>query len=103
MVSADTGLLKAPFDGLIKENQPVLRQAIKEWLLLKESPGTEQLPDWEEVRKGHGRLEKRRLWIVPCEPDMEAYLEELGWPGVQRCGWIDMEAKDSSGQGHLGG
>ncbi|HEY65772.1 MAG TPA: hypothetical protein G4O02_14500 [Caldilineae bacterium] len=40
--------------------------------------------------KGHGRLEVRRLWMVPCEADMEKYLEEtFGWPGVQWCGWIE--------------
>lgn len=74
---------------MIKENRPVLRQAIEEWLLLKKPHGTEQPADWEEITKGHGRLEKRRLWIVPCEPDMKTYLEARGWPGVQWCGWIE--------------
>lgn len=81
---------------MIKENQPVLRQAVEEWLLFKEPKGTERPPDWEGVTKGHGRLEKRRLWIVPCEPDMEAYLRELGWPHVQWCGWIERKREELS-------
>lgn len=84
---------------MIKGNQPVLRQAIEEWLLLKKPEGTGRPPDWEEVTKGHGRFERRRLWIVPCEADMQTYLEELGWPGVQWCGWIERRREVlSSGQ-----
>ncbi len=49
----------------------------------------ESRPDWEETEKGHGRIETRRVWIVPCGADMGAYLREaFGWPGVQWCGWI---------------
>ncbi|MCD6290088.1 MAG: hypothetical protein J7M34_06250 [Anaerolineae bacterium] len=52
--------------------------------------GSSSLPDWQKVDKGHGRLELRRLWIVPCEADMQAYLEgTFGWPKVQWCGWIE--------------
>jgi len=66
-----------------------LKRAIEEWLLLRRPAGMQSPPDWEEVEKGHGRLEERRLWIEPCEADMQEYLEEsFAWPGVQWCGWI---------------
>jgi len=71
-----------------------LKQALEEWMLFYREGGRSCPPDWEEVDKGHGRLERRRLWIVPCEEDMQAYLEEtFGWPGVQWCGWIERQRR----------
>lgn len=35
--------------------------------------------------------------MVPCEADMERYLEEtFGWPGVQWCGWIERQRRELS-------
>lgn len=48
-----------------------------------------EVAHWVEVVKGHGRIERREVWMMPCETDMQAYLQdELGWPGVQWCGRI---------------
>lgn len=74
---------------MIKGDQPQLKAALEAYLRLVRPQGMESPADWCQVEKGHGRLEERALWIVPCEPDMQAYLEEaFGWPEVQWCGWI---------------
>lgn len=79
---------------MIKGNQPELKLAIEEWLLLRRPAGLQTPPDWEEIEKGHGRLEKRRLWLEPCDAEMQRYLlESFGWPGVQWCGWIARRRK----------
>lgn len=50
---------------------------------------TERLPHWEQTRRRHGRLERRRVWMARCPEDLSAYLErEFGWVGVQWVGWI---------------
>lgn len=83
---------------MIKEDQPQLREAVEEWIVFCRRERACVPPDWKEVDKGHGRLEVRRLWIVPCEADMEAYLAEtFGWPGVQWCGWIERWRRSLSG------
>lgn len=41
-----------------------------------------------ENNKGHGRQERRELWIVESA-ELGAYLEEeFGWPGLRWCGRI---------------
>jgi hypothetical protein len=41
-----------------------------------------------QVDKGHGRIERRELWVVPAG-EMEPYLaEEFGWPAVKLMGQI---------------
>lgn len=45
-------------------------------------------PDYTEVDKGHGRVERRELWAVEAGP-LGAYLvQEYGWPGVRQVGWV---------------
>ncbi len=45
-------------------------------------------PDAVAVDKGHGRLERRELWLVEAQ-ELGRYLEqELHWPGVRACGLI---------------
>ena len=45
-------------------------------------------PDEVEVSKGHGRLEKRELWLVESG-ELGQYLEqEYAWPGLRWCGRI---------------
>ncbi|MFN3741974.1 MAG: hypothetical protein ACK4VW_04820, partial [Anaerolineales bacterium] len=62
---------------------------MENWLLFQRPQATASRPDWEKTEKKHGRLEVRKLWLVPCDEDMQAYLQsEFGWPGVQACGWI---------------
>ena len=58
--------------------------------MLKLAPeGLSRPPDWEETVKGHGRIDKRAVWLFACEEAMQTYLaEEFGWPGAQWCGWI---------------
>lgn len=72
---------------MIKGNQPALQAAIEGWVTYQMARGKGQR--WRQLEKGHGRLEEREVWLVPCEADMQAYLaRELGWVGVQWCGYI---------------
>ncbi len=73
----------------MKNNQPELKAALEDWLRFSLPGGLAAPPDWQKVTKGHGRLEERRLWMAPCEQDMQAYLAtEFDWPQAQWCGWI---------------
>lgn len=75
---------------MVKGDQPELKAALEDWLSCLRPQGQASPPDWQQVEGGHGRLEERRLWIAPCEEDMQAYLERyFGWPKVQWCGWIE--------------
>jgi hypothetical protein len=50
--------------------------------------GDQRLPDDVQVNKGHGRLERRELWVVPAQ-ELGDYLEQdFDWPGVRLCGLI---------------
>jgi len=41
-----------------------------------------------QINKGHGRLEKRELWLVDS-PEVGQYLAAyFDWPGLKCCGWI---------------
>jgi hypothetical protein len=111
VIRADVGLLRAPlvqegvekgggYIGLIKvlnrlstgikeikDDQPELRQAMVAWM----GPPTARPADWGVVSQGHGRLERRALWLWPCG-DRGHYLEErFVWPGAQWCGWIERQ------------
>lgn len=100
VVSADAAILRAPFAqkvvekgggyiGLVKANQPALREALEEWVNFWSQQRGKKASHWVEVTKGHGRIEQREVWIVPCEADMQAYVRDyFGWPGVQWCGRI---------------
>ncbi len=72
---------------MIKQNQPVLRQALVEWVEEQLERGKGQR--WQQNAKGHGRIEQREVWLVPCEEEIQAYLaQQFGWGGVQWCGYI---------------
>ena len=44
--------------------------------------------DFVEWDKGHGRVERRAVWVVEAG-ELGPYLErELRWPGVRQVGWI---------------
>lgn len=61
-------------------------EAIGLWL---QGQGVLERPaDIGEMRKGHGRLEIRELWLEESS-ELGAYLEaEYGWPGLKFCGLI---------------
>ena len=64
-----------------------MKEALETWI--EDVLGQEAPPHWEETEKGHGRIEQRAVWIVPCDAAMQQYLvQEWGWPGVQWCGYI---------------
>lgn len=73
--------------GLVKTNQPGLKETLALWI--EDVLGPAPSPHWEESEKGHGRIEQRAVWIVPCDAAMQQYLaQEWGWPRVQWCGYI---------------
>lgn len=84
---AEGGGKRGAYIGLIKENQPALKEAVEIWIKGTLDPNSP--PHWQETGKGHGRMEQRCLWMVGCDEAMQAYLaQEWGWPGVQWCGYI---------------
>lgn len=56
---------------------------------MEDALGPDAPPHWEGTEKGHGRIEERALWMVPCPAAMQQYLaQEWGWPGAQWGGYI---------------
>ena len=50
--------------------------------------GDRRPPDHVQVNKGHGRIERREVWVVPAG-ELSAYLEqEYDWPAVRLCGLV---------------
>jgi hypothetical protein len=59
---------------------------IEEWVQHAGVPN--RPPDHVQVNKGHGRLERRELWVV-AGGELSAYLEqEYGWPQMRCVGQI---------------
>lgn len=74
-----------------------MKQALESYLLFHRPLTSASQPDWQKTEKGHGRLEMRKLWLVACDPEMQAYLRnEFAWPSVQYCGWIERQRKNLS-------
>jgi predicted transposase YbfD/YdcC len=73
---------KADYIVAVKDNQPTLAQAIKEWFAAAEA-GTLDRPFWQDIDtdKGHGRLETRRCVAT----NDVAWLREMQqeWRGLQ--------------------
>jgi predicted transposase YbfD/YdcC len=73
---------KAHYIVAVKDNQPTLAQAIKEWFVAADA-GTLDRPFWQDVDtdKGHGRLETRRCVVT----NDVAWLREMKqeWRGLQ--------------------
>lgn len=50
--------------------------------------GDQRKPDDIQINKGHGRIERRELWVTPAQ-ELGDYLEQdFDWPGVRFCGLI---------------
>lgn len=71
--------------GLLKGNHGEVTSAIAYWLEVQLGPAP---PDYVEITKRHGRVEKREYWWT-ASAELEAYLaREYGWVGVQLCGRV---------------
>jgi predicted transposase YbfD/YdcC len=78
----------------VKDNQPKLHEAIREYFAIAEAEGFRNLePDVSQtLDKGHGRLETRRCTVVAAP----AYLEELAhWKDVRAL--VKIEARRELG------
>jgi len=54
----------------------------------------ERPPDAQEVIKGHGRLDIRRLWVVPLDETWRTYCEkEVSWPQAQYAGVVERKRR----------
>lgn len=75
--------------GLVKENEREVKEALDVWIESRwEASGGRRPADWVEVEKGHGRLERREIWVEPAE-ELGEYLErEWGWVGLTCCGRV---------------
>jgi hypothetical protein len=59
---------------------------VSEWV--EAHGGDRRRPDHVQVNKGHGRIERRELWVTPAQ-ELGDYLEQdFDWPGVRLCGLI---------------
>jgi hypothetical protein len=59
---------------------------VNEWV--EAHGGDRRRPDHVQVNKGHGRIERRELWVTPAQ-ELGDYLEhDFDWPGVRLCGLI---------------
>ena len=71
--------------GLLKGNHGEVTSAVAYWLEVQ--LGTAP-PDYVEMDKRHGRVEKREYWWT-ASAELEAYLaQEYGWEGVRLCGRV---------------
>ncbi len=72
--------------GFIKENHGELKEALRAWIEMQ--GGDRRAADHVQIDKGHGRLERREVWVVAAG-ELGAYLEqEYDWPAVQWCGLV---------------
>ena len=74
----------------MKANHPSLREALAKWIeVWPQQKRGNAVAHWVEETKGHGRIERREVWMVPCEAEMREYVHDyFGWPGLQWCGRI---------------
>ena len=67
----------------IKKNHPTHRSVIA---AIMDDVARTQQPGFEQVEKGHGRLEIRRCWATE---DLSLFLERDKWPGIRSLARID--------------
>lgn len=74
----------------LKENQPLLHEAVEDYFTLAKSNEFKGIPhDYcEETNKGHGRLETRRYWI--CE-GLSTLPSPERWAGLRSIGMVERE------------
>lgn len=74
--------------GILKENHREVKEAVEVWIEDRRLAAGEVPPDAVQVDKGHGRIERRAVWVVDSR-ELGPYLEaEYGWRGVQLTGYI---------------
>ena len=84
--------------GILKGNHPQLLDAIQEWIRDQREDAGVRNPDFVEWDKGHGRIEKREIWLVDAE-EMEEYVQDVfGWKGLRLCGYVRRYRMRSDGE-----
>ena len=84
--------------GILKGNHPQLLDAIQEWIRDQREDAGVRNPDFVEWEKGHGRIEKREIWLVDAE-EMEGYVHDVfGWKGLRLCGYLRRYRMRSDGE-----
>lgn len=79
----------------LKANQPQLHQEVVE--LFAEAQATDFAgiahETYATLEKGHGRIERRRYWLI-TDPDYLAWLNEAGtWPELGSVGMVEAERR----------
>lgn len=70
----------------MKGNHGALHELVADWLQV--AGVNERPPDHVKSNKGHGRVERREVWVVPAG-ELGTYLEaDYDWPSVQWMGQI---------------
>jgi len=79
--------------GWIKAgSQPTTYEALA--ACFPETPGCGTWRKGTFTEKGHGRLTTWKVEVCRLGPEMRAYLESLGWPGVQVIGRYRVKQRD---------
>lgn len=70
----------------MKGNHGHLYDLVAEWL--EHAAVQQRPPDHVQTDKGHGRVERRELWLVPAG-NLRTYLQaDFAWPAVRYVGLI---------------
>lgn len=70
----------------MKGNHGQVYELVVEWVT--QAQVDRRAPDHVEVRKGHGRVERRELWVVPAGVMGDYLHQDFGWPHPQWMGQI---------------
>jgi hypothetical protein len=70
----------------VKGNHQQVYDLVAEWVV--QAGVNQRSPDYVQTDKGHGRIERRELWLVPAGA-LGSYLEhDFDWPAVRFAGQI---------------
>jgi predicted transposase YbfD/YdcC len=79
---------KAHYTIAVKANQKKLYQDIRATFTRLRAEQQQQLPIYERIEKGHGRIETRRYWVTD---DLSSLSSRASWEDLQSIGMVETE------------
>jgi predicted transposase YbfD/YdcC len=80
--------VKAHYTIAVKDNQKTLYRGIVNTFTRLRAVEQPQLPIYETIEKGHGRIETRRYWVTD---DLSSLSTRDAWDGLQSIGMVESE------------